>query len=37
MRQAIMDAIPTGVSFAVIIVALAELIKAFQEREHDLD
>lgn len=32
VRQAIIQAIPTGVSFAAIIVALAQLIVIYQRR-----
>ena len=33
IKTAILFAIPTGVSFAAIIVALAEVIKVMQEQE----
>lgn len=32
VRQAVIKAIPTGVSFAAIIIALAQLIERYQEQ-----
>lgn len=33
VKAAILEAIPTGVSFAAIIIALAQVIKIYQEQE----
>lgn len=37
VTRAIIDAIPTGVSFAAIIIALARLVESYQERALRLD
>ena len=37
IRQILVEAMPVGVSFAAIIIALAQLIETYQRRALDLD